>query len=119
MAALVDPIRLAAYKDALCNWRVSGYVDFDLTDTAYNWLRGNFGNITLLEIKRLMHAFVMKGGVINEVQERRSNWTMHEYHYDLRFLIRNKPVYIETRLFYREPLVLDESTILIVNIHSP
>jgi hypothetical protein len=56
---------------------------------------------------------------LHEVRETRAEWSDYEFHYDLRFTIQDKPVYIETRLNYKMPVVLDESTILVVNIHAP
>ena len=56
---------------------------------------------------------------IAEVAETRPEWADHAFHYDLRFTINDKRVYIETRLHYREPFAADESWILVVNIHEP
>ena len=86
----------------------------------HRWLRREFGNITLREIGRLMYEYVAAAGTIDEVRETRPEWTdRYEYHWDLRFEIQDKPVYIETRLHYRLPIVPDESWILVVNIHEP
>ena len=66
-----------------------------------------------------MHEHVVNGGAIDEQREGRYPWSgEYEFHYDLRFSIE-KPVYIETRLHYRLPIVPDESWILVVNIHAP
>ena len=54
-------------------------------------------------------------GEIDDVRETRPEWD----HYDLRFEINDKPVYVETRLNCRLPFVPSESTILVVNIHEP
>lgn len=119
MAPLTDPVRLEAYKDALGNWNYDGYIEFELTETAYRWVKRELNNITLKEIGRLMHEYVATGGVIDEVRETRPEWSDdYEFHYDLRFTIQGKPVYIETRLNYRLPLVPDDSTILVANIHE-
>ena len=120
MAPLTDPTRLEAYTDALANWRFEGYVRFELTETAYKWIKRELDNISLKEIGRLMYEFVDTGGEIDEVLETRPGWSEeYEFHYDLRFTIQDKPVYIESRLKYRIPLVPDDSTILVVNIHAP
>jgi len=72
------------------------------------------------EIARLMHEYVAQGGVIDEVVERRAEWfDKYRYHYDLRFVIDDRPVYVETRLHYRSPVVPDDSWICVVNIHAP
>ncbi|MBC8868729.1 MAG: hypothetical protein H8E44_04900 [Planctomycetes bacterium] len=119
MAPLIDANRLAAYRDALSNWDFGGYIQFELTETAYRWIKQHLEGTPLKEIGHLMHEYVEGGGEIDEVPETRPEWSDYEFHYDLRFTIQNKPVYIESRLHYHEPLVPDESSILVVNIHAP
>lgn len=120
MVPLTDATRLEAYKDALANWNFKDYIHFELTETAYAWIKRNLEGIPLEDIGRLMHEYVAGGGVIDEVRETRPQWSdEHEFHYDLRFTIQDTPVYVETRLIYRLPLVPDESSILVVNVHAP
>jgi hypothetical protein len=120
---LTDPDRLAAYRDALGNWKFADYVRFtgNLNEEAHRFIRRALG-ITERELGRLMHDFVAAGGKIDEVVETRPGWAEYKFHYDLRFTIRNKPVYIETRFeldtHYRLPVVPDESWIEVVNIHE-
>jgi hypothetical protein len=117
--ALTDPFRLAAYRDALGNWSVTDYIQFELTEQAHRWIRGELGNTTLKEIGRLMYEHVNAGGAIDELPETRPEWSgQYEFHHDIRLTIHNKSVYIETRLNYRLPLVTDESWILVVNVHE-
>ena len=119
MARLSDVTRLAAYQDALANWAFTDYVQFELTEKAHRWIRRELGNVTLRDISRLMHEFVVAGGEIDEAPETRPEWSgLHEFHFDLRFEIAGRRVYIETRLQYRVPLVADESWIQVVNIHE-
>ena len=119
MARLSDPDRLFAYTDALANWASHGYVEFNLSEDSYRWVRREFDAITLREIARLMHEFVGIGGDIDVVVERRPEWSdKFEFHHDLRFEIHDKNVYIETRLHYRLPVKPDASWILVVNIHA-
>lgn len=67
-----------------------------------------------------MQEYVSSGGQVDEVRETRPEWSgRYEFHFDLRFTIQTKPVYVETRLHYRLPLVPDEAWILVVNIHAP
>ena len=82
-------------------------------------MKRELSNVTLKEIGRLMHEYVAAGGIIDEVFETRPEWSDYEFHHDLRFIIGETPVYIETRLNFRLPLVKDLSTILVVNIHAP
>jgi hypothetical protein len=116
---LTDPDRLAAYRDALGNWNVTGYVQFELTEEAHRWARRELDAIKLKELGRLMFEHVAAGGEIDEVPEDRPIWRgLYEFHHDLRLTIQNKAVYIETRLKYRLPLVADESWVLVVNVHA-
>jgi hypothetical protein len=116
---LTDPDRLAAYRDALSNWSTRGYIQFELTEASYRWVRRELGNITLRDIGRLMYEYVTAGGEIDEQLETRENWSeQHEFHHDLRLSISNKTVYIETRLNFCRPVAPDESWINVVNIHE-
>jgi len=120
VARLTDSIRLQAYCEALSNWRFAGYVQFELSLAAFRWVSINLEGLALKELGRLMHEHVLAGGEIDEVAETRPEWRdKYAFHYDLRFVIDGQPVYLETRLNYRLPLVNDESWILVVNIHAP
>lgn len=120
MPPLSDPDRVAAYRDALANWRFADYIQFELNEECYRWIRRELAGITLKDVGRLMHEYVAGGGVIHEVVETREHWRdRYEFHYDLRLTIVGKPVYIETRLHMRLPVAADESWILVVNIHEP
>lgn len=120
MPPLTDPERLQAYLNALNNWRFRGYIVPQLTDQCYRWLRDELNEITLPKIIESMHDYVAAGGTIHEVRETRSEWSdQFDYHYDLRFSIDGKSIYIETRLCFSPPFVLDEPTILLVNIDAP
>ena len=66
-----------------------------------------------------MYEQVAAGGVIDEVSETRPEWAQYEFHYDLRFTVPHKAVFVETPLHHRLPLVADESWLLVVNIHAP
>jgi hypothetical protein len=120
MARLTDPERLLAYKNALSNWAFEGYVEPELTEQAYVWIRHELGEFEIKDLYRLMHEYVSAGGEIDEVRETRPEWSeVYEYHYDLRFSIHGRPIYVETRLKFRPPFVPDEPTILVVNVHAP
>jgi len=120
LAPLTDPTRLEAYKDALSNWNPRGYIQFDLTEVAHRWIRRELNGISLKEIGRLMYEYVKAGGEIDEVRETRPEWSgEYEFHYDLRFTIQDRPVYIESRLNYQLPVIPDDSSILVVNVHAP
>lgn len=119
MPRLTDPDRLAAYRDALGNWNVEGYVTFELTEQAQRWIERNLGGLEYREIKQLMYEYVAAGGEIDEVREEREGWKeLHEFHHDLRFTIQSIPVYIESRLIYRPPFKPDQPEIMVVNVHE-
>jgi hypothetical protein len=120
MAPLTNPERLRAYENALSNWSFEGYVEPELTDQAYHWIRQILGDFEIKELFRLMYEYVRAGGEVDEVRETRPEWSgSFEFHYDLRFPVRGKPVYVETRLKYRSPFIPDEPTILVMNVHAP
>ena len=119
MPILTDPNRLAAYRGALGNWGVTDYIQFELTEESHRWIRRELGSITLKDLGRLMFEHVNAGGEIDEVPETRAEWSgQYEFHHDLRLIIHDRRVYIETRLTYRLPVVADESWILVVNVHE-
>lgn len=118
MPRLTDPDRLAAYRDALGNWSIAGYIQFELTEQAQRWIALELGYVKHREFGRLMYDYIAAGGEIDEVRETRPEWSDYEFHYDLRPTINGKLVYIETRLDYRPPFTPDEPVILVVNIHA-
>src|SRR5687767_5520617 len=98
MAPLADPIRLRAYRNAFANWKFAGYIRF--TEPAERWIRREFANISVREFGRLMWEYVRDGGEIDAVKETRPEWSEHQFHYDLRFAMDRRLVYVETRLFF-------------------
>lgn len=119
MARLTDPDRLAAYLDALKNWAVEGCISFDrFSKEGAQYLR-QLG-VKQRELKELMYDHVAAGGEIDEVREPSRN-AEFDFHYDLRFTVQGKRVYIETRMspdYPRVPVETLESTIFVVNIHD-
>ena len=95
------------------------YIQFELTEESHKWIRRELGNITLRDIGRRMYEHVAAGGEIDEQTEAREDWSsQHEFHHDIRLSIKNKLVYIETRLNYRVPVAGDDSWVKVVNIHE-
>ena len=120
MAPLTDPERLKAYCDAASNWQFKGFICFELSHSAHKYLRTKLEDISTKELGRLIAEFVSGGGEVDEVRETRKEWQDdYEFHYDLRFEIQGKRVYIETRLLFSPPFKPDNSSILVVNIHDP
>jgi hypothetical protein len=115
MPPLTDPERLRHYKHALRLWHVTGYILF--TPRAQSWINRNLSGVTAREVGRLMNEYVRAGGVIDEVQERRPEYSEHEHHHDLRLRVHGREVYIETRLIMERDV--DDTVIQVVNIHDP
>jgi len=116
MAQLTDPIILQCYLKAFANWRFTNYIRF--TRLADEWLRSEIGNYTQKAFAEMLFDFLNTGGEIDQVVERRPEWSMHEYHYDLRPVLDGRRLYVETRLIYSNPDDPDNPRILIANIHD-
>ena len=103
MPALSDPERLRCCRNALGNWRFEGYVRF--TELADRWVRKELAGCTTRDVACLMNDFVNgpSPGLIDEQRETRPEWSDHDYHYDLRFEIEGRRVYIEKTYARRRP----------------
>jgi hypothetical protein len=115
MAPLTDPVRLTAYRNALANWPFTGFVTWK--ERAAEWVRRELEGFTTKEIARLMHEHVERGGQIDEQRETREGLE-GGYHYDLRFPVGGRWLYIETLLCFRNPEDPDDPTIRVVSIHD-
>lgn len=113
MARLEDPVILARYRGALANWRYTGYVEWK--DVAREWVRKQLDNMPLRAVAEQMHNHVAAGGEIDQVPERRPAWSGHDFHYDLRFEIAGRRLYVETLLLDDDP---DDPIIHVVSIHD-
>jgi len=116
MAPLTDQTLLTAYTNALANRRFEGYVVW--TEVAQRWVRRELAGLTTAEVAERIWDYVDAGGEIDQVVERREEWSHHDYHYDLRLTIGRRKVYIETRLSFDDPLDPDDPLILVANIHD-
>jgi hypothetical protein len=82
--------RLRCYRNALRNWRFSGYVRFKpLTE---EWLANELPSLDLQEIVWELYRHVEDGGEIDEQKERRPEYAHHEFHYDLRVKIGDRRI---------------------------
>ncbi len=113
MPRLQDPVLLARYQQALANRRYTGYVEWK--DVAQAWVREHLNNLPLRALAEQMYNHVKAGGEIDQVPERRPEWNHYDYHYDLRFTIAGRNVYVETLLHDEDP---DDPTIYVVSIHD-
>lgn len=112
MAPLIDPHILACIKQVLTNWHVTDYVTWK--DVARNWVGQHLEQVSLRDIAQILHEHVENGGAIDQVHERRPEWSDREFHYDFRVSISGRLIYVETILVDDDPT---DPTIHIVSIH--
>ena len=112
MAPLRDPDILAQFRQALQLWDVTGYIVW--TRGALERLHDQMDGYTIREVGRLMYEHVVGGGEIDQVKESRHEFSEYAFHYDFRFAIERRLMYIETRLIDDDP---DDPVICVVNIH--
>ena len=62
-----------------------------------------------------MHQHVETGGEIDQVPERRPEWSDYDFHYDLRLEIAGQRIFIETVLIDDDP---DDPILRVVSIHE-
>src|SRR5579862_7813484 len=108
--------RLRCYRNALRNWRPTGYVTFK--KIAEQWLRTEFPDLPLIDVRRELHEFVENGGEIDEQVEKRPEYAHCEFHFDLRLKIGNRRLYFETVLQCDDFDDPDDPTIVVVNVHD-
>ncbi len=108
-----DEHLLRTIGEALSEWSCDGFVVWKQRPA--QWLEENIEGHSTKSVGKMMDAFFKQGGKIDQVKERLPEYQgFHEYHYDFRFHIDGRAVYIET--------VLDETrtgpTITIVSMHD-
>lgn len=113
MVPLRDVSIRRRYESALREWNVTGYITWK--EIAREWVERNLAGLTTQAVGELMYTHVKAGGTIDQVHERRVEYSEFEYHYDLRFEIEGRRVYIETLLNDDDP---DDPTIHVVSIHD-
>ena len=115
MGTAKDQAALDAYRAVLTNLgHVTGYIQWKRVPA--EWLHANIPNINARLIHELMIAHAKGGGEIDQVVEKRPQYTSWGFHYDLRLPIAERRVYIET-VFMHEPDP-EDCTIWIVNLHD-
>ena len=113
MARLEDPRTLELFCTALAEWNCDGFVVWKRRPA--EWVKANIEGQTTKAVAKLMFEHLQRGGKIDQVRERRPEYDgLYEYHYDFRFAIEDRRVYIET--------VLDETstgpTVTVVSMHD-
>lgn len=113
MASLQDPEIRRRYRKALEQRKVAGYVVWK--GITVEWVARNLQGYSPPDVARAMWEYVCGGGRIDQVPEKRQEWSEHPYHYDLRLGIGNRELYIETVLYDDDP---DDPVIQVVSIHD-
>ena len=113
MARLTDPRILACFEAVLSNWNYTGYVEW--RDEPKRWLLRNMPALSEKKLAQLMWDHLQSGGEIDQVVERRPEWTIYDYHYDFRLEIAGHCIYVETVLDDHRP---DDPNIQVVSIHD-
>jgi hypothetical protein len=113
MAPLRDPRLLALFAEALADWNCGGVINWAVRAT--QWVDTNLEGHTLKSVAELMSQHFQSGGEIDQVKEINEDYAEnHEFHFDFRFAIDGRAIYIET--------LLDETrmgpTITIVSMHD-
>ena len=113
MAPLANREILAAFREALREWKCEGYVVW--LRRPGEWLRKNIENEDIRSVSKMMHEYFEAGGKIDQAPERREPWRdRYEFHYDFRFSIAGRKIYIETVL----DLTSTGPTVTVVNMHD-
>ena len=113
MPPLQDSILFARILGILANWRVTGYVIWK--DIAIEWLIDNLTGMDQQQVAKLMFQYLSTGGAIDQVPERRPEWSDFDFHYDLRLPINGRKIYIEMILVEDDPT---DPILRIVSIHD-
>jgi hypothetical protein len=113
MARLTDPQVLAKFRHALREWNCTGYITWK--PVARRWVEENLEGLTTRAVAEEMFRYFDGGGHIDEVRERRREWSDHRFHYDFRIPLADRLVYIETILVEDDP---NDPTIHVVSVHD-
>jgi hypothetical protein len=112
MPPLTDPTILNQFDAVLVNWSYTDYVT--AKPLVLDWIANNLGGLGLKDVARAMYDHCRSGSVIDQVPERRPEYSAWPFHYDFRLQLAGKLVYIETILQDDEPR---DPTIRVVSIH--
>ena len=113
MVRLEDQQILASFEEALSEWNCDGFVVWKKRPT--EWLDENIEGHTTKSVAMLMHEYFQQGGKVDQARERRPEYfSLYEFHYDFRFSIDGRRIYIETVL----DVTRTGPTITIVNMHD-
>jgi hypothetical protein len=94
MPPLTDPATLAQFRAVLAEWNCTGYIN--AKEVALDWIAHHLGGLKLKDVAKAMHDYVAGGGVIDQVKETRSEWSIWPFHYDFRLSLGGRILYIES-----------------------
>jgi hypothetical protein len=114
MGSVKDAAALERYRRVLLDfWHITDQIQWN--KGALDRLSQHLPNIGKKLIHELMHEHVVRGGPIDQVEEKREEYVWWRFHYDLRLPISGQRIYIET-VFDDHPDP-EDCTIHVVNIH--
>ncbi len=113
MVRLEDARLIELFEEALSEWNCDGFIVWKKVPE--EWLEKEIEGYNTKSIGKLMYEYFQDGGKIDQVKETRHEYTgLYEFHFDFRFPIDGRKIYIET--------VLDETrtgpTITVVSMHD-
>ena len=101
MPPITDDVILAQFQSVLANWKYTGYVT--AKDVALDWIKEQLGGLKVKDVAKAMYHFLLEGGIIEQVPETRPEWSNWPFHYDFRFRIGARRIYVETILQDDDP----------------
>ncbi len=113
MPRLTDPEIIAKLQHALGNGRFTGYITWK--PIARQWVEKHLEGWTTRAIGEWLFDHVASGGRIDQVPEKRPEWSESRFHYDVRLKIADRLAYVEMLLLEEAS---DDPTIHVVSIHD-
>lgn len=113
MPRVTDREILAKLHHALGEWQFTGYITWK--PIARQWVEQNLEGWTTRSVGAEMFRFFAAGGDVDQVREKRPEWSGQRFHYDFRMDVGGRSLYIETILVEDDP---DDPTIHVVSIHD-
>jgi len=113
MPPLSDPTILVQFRAVLGSWNFTGYVT--AKDQVLDWIAKELKGLSLKDVAKAMYDHVRDGGAIDQIAERRPEWSEWPFHYDFRVRLGNRDIFIETIFQDDDPR---DPTIHIVSIYD-
>jgi hypothetical protein len=113
MPPVTDASILAQFHAVLANWNYTDYVT--AKPLVLDWIANHLPGLSLKDVSKSMNDHCRTGGVIDQIRERRPEYSLWPFHCDFRLQLAGKEVYIETILQDDDP---KDPTVRIVSIHD-